>query len=94
MTGEPNAGTISILETLNLLDGSFNSFAKGVAEGKYAFWLGSGISRERFPMLPDLIEKVLEWYCHVNLSSLNEALSSQNLSDQFGGIFAPKTVCI
>lgn len=61
MSGETNAANISIVETLNLLDGPFSSFAKGVAEGKYAFWLGSGISRERFPMLPDLIEKVLEY---------------------------------
>jgi hypothetical protein len=90
MTGKPNAGTISILETLNLLDGSFNSFAKGVADGKYAFWLGSGISRERFPMLPDLIEKVLEYLrfhadpandeCPHSIA-LEEALNLATLSD-------------
>lgn len=57
----PTAMSISIGETLKLLDGDFKKFADGFAEGRYALWLGSGISRGRFPMLSDLIVKVLEY---------------------------------
>lgn len=95
MNTTTTADTISIVDTLELLDGPFDSFAKGVAEGKYAFWLGSGISRERFPMLPDLIEKVLEYLrshadpandeCPHNIAlaeALNLATLSNNERDQ------------
>lgn len=58
---EPSAFEISVRETLALLDNEQQSFAEGVCSGLYAFWLGSGISRERFPMVPDLIVKVLEF---------------------------------
>jgi len=57
----PHAGSISVFQTLCLLDSYFPEFAQGVADGRYAFWLGSGISRSRFPMLGDLVIKVLEY---------------------------------
>lgn len=57
----PDAGSISVLQTLELLDNDFPQFAQGVADGRYVFWLGSGISRSRFPMLGDLVIKVLEY---------------------------------
>lgn len=47
----PFAETISLPDTLELLDGPFFTFAEGVADGAYGFWLGSGISRG---ILPDL----------------------------------------
>jgi hypothetical protein len=40
----PHAASISVSETLALLDGQFEVFAKGVAEDRYVLWLGSGIS--------------------------------------------------
>lgn len=61
MRDGPHAATISVTETLALLDGNFKTFADGVAEGRYAFWLGSGISLTRFPGLKDLVERVLEF---------------------------------
>ena len=61
MTETPHAAKITVLETLNLLESSFKTFADGIADGRYVFWLGSGISRERFPMLDGLVEKVLEY---------------------------------
>ncbi len=61
MTTTPQAWDINVEQTLELLDGPFKTFADGVAEGKYSFWLGSGISRDKFPMLEDLIVKVLEY---------------------------------
>lgn len=59
MTELPAALTITLEDTLALLDGKFVSFADGVAEGRYAFWLGSGISFDRFPGLSVLVTNVL-----------------------------------
>lgn len=61
VNGLPAALTITLEDTLSLLDGEFSAFADGVAEGRYAFWLGSGISFERFPGLKTLIANVLEY---------------------------------
>lgn len=55
------ASDISIRDTLKLLDGPFDSFAAGVSNGLYAFWLGSGISFGRAPRLRDLVGKVIEY---------------------------------
>lgn len=52
---------ITARDTLELLDDSFESFAEGVSNGLYAFWLGSGISFGRAPRLRDLVGKVLEY---------------------------------
>jgi hypothetical protein len=51
---------ISILETLDLLDGAFREFAEAVAEDRYAVWLGAGISLGKLPGLEELAEAVLE----------------------------------
>lgn len=56
----PTALEISILETLALLDGAFCEFAEGVAEDRYAVWLGAGISLGELPGLEELAEAVLE----------------------------------
>ena len=58
---DPSAATITVAQTLGLLDGPFAPVAKGVEEGRYAFWLGSGISRGRVPGLDRLIVGVLEF---------------------------------
>ena len=55
------ASDISVRDTLNLLDGSFEPFAAGVSNGLYAFWLGSGISFGRAPSLRILVGKVVEF---------------------------------
>lgn len=60
-TGGPSAAEITVTETLALLDGPFSGLAKGVADGRYAFWLGSGISLDRVPGLRGLVVKVLEF---------------------------------
>ena len=56
----PPADTISLPDTLALLDGQFAALAAGVADGAYAIWLGSGISFKKMPKLADLVEIVLE----------------------------------
>lgn len=60
-TGGPNAATITVPETLALLDGPFATVARGVAEDLYVFWLGSGISFGRVDGLRQVIARVLEF---------------------------------
>lgn len=57
----PNAVSISIKETLDLLDGDYAGFAEGVTQGSYALWLGSGISRGRVIGLDGVLAKLLEY---------------------------------
>ncbi|TDT92511.1 SIR2-like protein [Azorhizobium sp. AG788] len=56
----PTATTITIAETLDLLDGPLSSFSAGFQAGLYALWLGSGISRERVVGLDGVLAKLLE----------------------------------
>lgn len=51
----PTAGTITVRQVLDLLDGTFAGLAEGVAQRRYAFWLGSGISRDRVDDLKSVI---------------------------------------
>lgn len=55
----PAAAIITIRATLAMLDGAKREIADGVANDRYVFWLGSGISRERMPDLGELAKKVL-----------------------------------
>lgn len=56
----PTASTISIAETLDLFDRPHKAFSAGFQTGQYAFWLGSGISRERVVGLDGVLSKLLE----------------------------------
>jgi len=58
---DPTAETITIRETLALLDGPFEAVASGVAQNHYAFWLGSGISLGRVDGLLKIIPRTLEF---------------------------------
>jgi SIR2-like domain len=60
MSGTPHAASITVRETLELLDSTFAEMASGVAEDRYALWLGSGISLGRIPGLKLLIRNALE----------------------------------
>ena len=57
----PPADAITVAQTLTLLDGGFQSFVRGVAENRYAFWLGSGISMGRVDGLNELVYRVVEF---------------------------------
>ncbi len=57
----PNAASISIRETLTLFDNQFAGLSKGAAQGEYAFWLGSGISRDRVVGLDGVLAKLIEF---------------------------------
>lgn len=56
----PTASTITIAETIQLLEGRFSDFADGFSKGMYALWLGSAISRERVVGLDGVLSKLLE----------------------------------
>ena len=55
----PAAATISVRDTLTMLDAEKREIADGVANDQYVFWLGSGISRDRMPDLRGVAKKVL-----------------------------------
>jgi hypothetical protein len=57
----PSARDITVAETLELLDGSFAGLARGVADGEYAFWLGSAISYDQLPGLASIVVDVLDF---------------------------------
>lgn len=57
----PSAATITVGQTLALLDGPFRAFADGVAEDRYALWLGSGISFGRVDGLKQVVPRVIEF---------------------------------
>jgi hypothetical protein len=59
--GGPSAASITVRETLGLLDGPHAPVAREVANGRYVFWLGSGISRARVDGLDGVVERVLEF---------------------------------
>lgn len=61
MPAAPSASTISVRQTLDILDGPFRSVAMGIAEDQYAFWLGSGISFGRVDGLKHIIVRVMEF---------------------------------
>lgn len=56
----PTADTISIVETIKLLDGRLSSFSEGFQAGLYALWLGSAISKDRVVGLDGVLSKLLE----------------------------------
>jgi SIR2-like domain len=52
---------VTVRQTLELLDGPFAPLAEGVAEDRYALWLGSGISLGRLEGLRKLVPRVLDF---------------------------------
>lgn len=59
--GLTTASNITIQETLGLLDGPFAAVARGIGEGAYTLWLGSGISRDRVIGLDGVLAKLIEF---------------------------------
>lgn len=58
MTLEPVA---TVEEMLSRLGTDFDEFANAFVRGRYAFWLGSGISKFRMPNVWELLERVVEF---------------------------------
>ncbi len=83
----PTAASISISETLALLDGPFASVGTGVSQGSYAFWLGSGISRDRVIGLGGVLAKLLE-FLRVRVTA-SAACGYRAAFDKIIGLAAP-----
>jgi hypothetical protein len=53
------AANATLTEALALLRDRWANETEGLLNGRYSFWLGSGISRERYPDLYELIDRLL-----------------------------------
>ena len=80
----PNAATISIADTLKLLDRDFNEVAEGGVRAEYAHWLGSGISRERVPDLRIVVRRVIDHLSDGTRAEASEGPLSVALSKAVG----------
>lgn len=49
----------TVAEVLACFDSEFREMAAGFARGEYLLWLGSGISRDVVPSVPDLLKRLL-----------------------------------
>lgn len=58
---EMSARDVSVCQTLALLDSRFPDLVDEVGQGKYAFWLGSGISRDRLADVRALVGRILRY---------------------------------
>jgi hypothetical protein len=85
MAPVPSASTISIQQTLELLDGPFRNVEAGVAEDRYAFWLGSGISFGQVDGLKEIIPRVIEFLRH-QIDPTNPACSYKNALNRALGL--------
>jgi hypothetical protein len=74
--GGPSASAITLAETLALLDGPHAAVAREVANGRYVFWLGSGISRGRLDGLEGVVQRALEF---LHQQAANEGPGSPHL---------------
>ncbi len=68
----PTASSITVVETLALLDNKFQSVADAVETSTYALWLGSGISKEQVADLSGVVKRVLA-FLQSNIDPANPA---------------------
>lgn len=87
----PSAAEVTVAEVFGYLDGPHATVAREVANGRYVFWLGSGISRGRVAGLEGVIQHVLEFLREKaaaegggspHLRALEEALDLAGLRDE------------
>ena len=60
MAPAPTANDIAVREVLEKLESDFAPAANAVANGEFALWVGSGISRQA-PNLGNLIERAFDY---------------------------------
>lgn len=73
MSPVPSATDITVREVLAKLDAEFATTARALANGEFALWVGSGISRKA-PNLGDLIAVALE---HLRARAIDPATESE-----------------
>jgi hypothetical protein len=85
----PTAASITVRQTLDLLDGPFASLSNGFVRGEYSLWLGSGLSRDRIIGLNGVLHKLIE-FLRIRANpgngnpykrALDDVLAHANLSD-------------
>lgn len=86
-----SAETVTVRQSLDLLDDRFSPLAEGVAQAQYALWLGSGISLERVTGLDQVVARVVEFlraqvetgnpHCRFR-DALNSALELAGVSEE------------
>ena len=81
----PTAATISIQQALDLLDGDFAAMAEGIGQRRYAFWLGSGISRDRVDDLPRMVRRVLS-HLHAHIDPSDRFCAFRSALDEAVGL--------
>lgn len=74
----------TLTQALIALDGNWKSFADGVANGSYTFWLGSAISRDRFPPLKELLKIFLEKLYDLRDTAVSDCDCRRRLRDILG----------
>lgn len=72
MPASPDATDISVREVLAKFDGDFAAVACAVENGEFAFWVGSGISRNA-ANLGDLIDRAMEFLRSRSVEPATEA---------------------
>ncbi|WP_372397755.1 hypothetical protein ABMY26_27590 [Azospirillum sp. HJ39] len=72
MPPTPTASDITVPEVLAKLENEFADVARAVADGEFALWVGSGISRQA-PRLGDLIERAFD---HIRSQAINPATAN------------------
>lgn len=77
----PTAASITVRQTLDLLDGPFASFSEGIARGEYSLWLGSGLSRDRIIGLNGVLHKLVEFLRSRTDSANADCLYKKALDD-------------
>lgn len=60
-TVDPTADSITLEQTLKILEGPFSAFATAITHDQYALWIGSGISRDRVPPLREVVLRVIAY---------------------------------
>jgi len=75
------ASTTSVNQALALLDGEFAGMAEGIAQNRYVFWLGSGISRDRVADLKSVVMRVLS-YLREHIDPANPACAYRRAFEQ------------
>lgn len=90
----PTAWEITVAETLSLLDADFPEVARAVASGRYALWLGSGISLDRVVGVPAVIGRVIE-FLRSNMADGNPTCRYKVALDQILQLLSePEQACL
>lgn len=76
----PRAHEINVSQTRALIKDNFPQLGNAVSHGKYAFWIGSGISRDKLDNVPVFVMKIL--------THLQQNIDSTDSNCKYGRAFS------